>query len=211
MDSLTHVSGTNRRHRPGTQQRREALLRAAVEVAAESGYASVTHRAVTERAGLPIATVGYFFNSIDELLEEALRSHAESTTSQLIELAEKLEDMHLEPEAIAAVFASLIGTARPEMLALFEAFLAAARSPAFTEPVSAAINAARRVAAAAAYAAGATDPDGLAAAFAALSHGFALHKLANPDAVTQPMVQAAFRALFVGFSSPILDTSHVHG
>src|SRR5262245_49447260 len=53
------------------QRRREALLRAAVEVIAEKGYAGVTHRAVAERAGVPMATTSYFFSSIHELVQEA--------------------------------------------------------------------------------------------------------------------------------------------
>lgn len=176
-------------------------MHAAVAVAAESGAAAVTHRAVTEKAGLPLATVSYFFSSIDNLLEEAIRRHVESTAALQIELAESLENTCQEPEAIAETFASLASTARPEMLSLFEAYLAAARSPKFSKPVAEAISATRRVAAAGARAAGAPAPEALAPALAALSHGFTLHKLANPHAVDTEMVQAAFRALFLGFNA----------
>jgi len=38
-----------------SRQRREALLRATIELLGETGAKSVTHRAVAERAGLPLA------------------------------------------------------------------------------------------------------------------------------------------------------------
>ena len=62
--------------RASAQRRRAALLAAAAELAAETGAGAVTHRAVAQRAGLPLSTTSYFFSSIDELVTEALRTHA---------------------------------------------------------------------------------------------------------------------------------------
>ena len=38
-----------------------------------TGRSGLTHRAVATRAGLPLSTTSYFFDSLDDLLLEALR------------------------------------------------------------------------------------------------------------------------------------------
>lgn len=44
---------------------------------AQSGLSAVTHRAVAERAGVPLAATTYYFASGDDLLEQALRRFVE--------------------------------------------------------------------------------------------------------------------------------------
>ncbi|MFC8386695.1 TetR/AcrR family transcriptional regulator [Nocardia sp. NPDC057272] len=196
---------TTRRHGPNALARRDALLRATVEVAAERGTAGVTHRAVTERAGLPLATVSYFFPSIEELAEEALRTFTEAEAAVQIGLAEQLADAQNTPDEVAQAFAAAAAPRLPETMAMFEAYLHAARKPEFREPVAAALDALRTIAAAAVRAAGAPDPEAAAPAFTALAHGFALHQLAAPDSVEPGAVHAASRALFLGY---LLDNGY---
>ncbi|MGR6999812.1 TetR/AcrR family transcriptional regulator [Yinghuangia aomiensis] len=52
------------------QARRERLVRAALDLAAEGGYASVTMHDVADRAGVARATVYRYFTSKDHLLSE---------------------------------------------------------------------------------------------------------------------------------------------
>ena len=44
---------------------------AAAELLAEGGFDAVRHRAVAERAGLPLASTTYYFGSLDELVTAA--------------------------------------------------------------------------------------------------------------------------------------------
>ncbi|CRK58047.1 Transcriptional regulator, TetR family [Alloactinosynnema sp. L-07] len=185
-----------RKHRVNAQVRRDALLKATVEVAAENGIAGVTHRAVTEKAGLPLATVSYFFDSITDLAIEALRVFTEADVARQRALAEALRDQHSEPDEIAVAFAEAAAARMPESLALFEVFLHAARAPELRAAVAEAITAGRQVAAEAARAAGAEDPD--AAALLALAHGYAFHTIAAPDTVDPGALRRAFRAQFLG-------------
>jgi len=147
-----------RRHRASAQTRREALLRAAMEVAAERGMAGVSHRAVTEKAGLPLATISYFFDSITELAQEALRLFVKADTAQQLALAESLRSRHSAPADILAAFAETAAPRRPETPALFEVLLHASRSPELRGAVTEAIEAGRHVAEAAACAGGASNP-----------------------------------------------------
>lgn len=59
----------------GTQargwRRREALLSAAVELLESGGLRALSHRAVAERAGVPLGATTYYFQSRSELAAEA--------------------------------------------------------------------------------------------------------------------------------------------
>lgn len=196
---------TERRHRPNAQARRRSLLVAAVEIAAESGVAGVTHRAVTERAGLPLATVSYFFSSIDELTQEALRVFADEDAQANIAVAQALSESSSNPDEVLEAFVAVAQPRMPQTLALIEAYLHAARDESFRDAVSSALAAARGAAGAGIKAAGAPEGHG-AEAFVALIQGFALHEAAVPGAVEPDVVRDAFRALFLGY---LLDNGYV--
>jgi TetR/AcrR family transcriptional regulator, regulator of biofilm formation and stress response len=187
-----------RRHRPSTLERRDALLKATKEVAAEEGYAAITHRAVTERAGLPIATVGYFFSSIDELAEEALRTYTREDIDQQLAVADALADMGAGPEQVIDAFAASSAPRTPDTLALIEAYLRAARHPVARGLVEESMAASRQVAAAAARLAGAPDPDTMAASLFALILGAALQGVAVPGSIDTDQIRRTLRTLLVG-------------
>ncbi|GAA3022025.1 TetR/AcrR family transcriptional regulator [Actinokineospora globicatena] len=60
---------------PKGERRRHALVAAAVELLIEGGFDAVRHRAVAERAGLPLASTTYYFESLDELIGAAIEHH----------------------------------------------------------------------------------------------------------------------------------------
>ncbi|MFB9906852.1 TetR/AcrR family transcriptional regulator [Allokutzneria oryzae] len=60
---------------PKGERRRQALVEAASELLVESGFDGIRHRAVAERAGLPLASTTYYFSSIEELVELAVEYH----------------------------------------------------------------------------------------------------------------------------------------
>jgi DNA-binding transcriptional regulator YbjK len=61
---------------PKGVRRRQALVEAAAELLAEGGFDAVRHRAVADRAGLPLASTTYYFRSLDELVEAAVEYHS---------------------------------------------------------------------------------------------------------------------------------------
>ncbi|ASO23014.1 DNA-binding transcriptional regulator YbjK [Actinoalloteichus hoggarensis] len=78
---------------PKGERRRQALVQAAADLLIEGGFEVVRHRAVAERAGVPLASTTYYFSSLDDLLAEAVRhtAHVELTAARdrLGELAER--------------------------------------------------------------------------------------------------------------------------
>ncbi|HEY8374168.1 MAG TPA: TetR family transcriptional regulator [Pseudonocardiaceae bacterium] len=60
---------------PKGERRRQALVEAAAQLLVEGGFDAVRHRAVAERAGLPLASTTYYFRDLDDLVAAALEHH----------------------------------------------------------------------------------------------------------------------------------------
>jgi len=69
---MAQPAGRGAGSREVTEQRREQMLRAALEVIVERGYADTRIADVAERAGTSPALVIYYFKTRDQLLTEAL-------------------------------------------------------------------------------------------------------------------------------------------
>jgi DNA-binding transcriptional regulator YbjK len=176
------------------------LLRATVELVSEGGAKSVTHRAVAQRAGVPLASTTYYFASVQQLIEEALKVHVAERVAEIQGLAVAVS----EPGAGAAHFAerlakALVAAPPGVLVAQYQLYLEAARNPALRPAVAEALGAFERLAAALLGAVGARDPESAAVAFVALLDGFALHRAARPRPPEQEAAAlfAAMRALFL--------------
>jgi TetR/AcrR family transcriptional regulator, regulator of biofilm formation and stress response len=191
-----------------SRARREALLRAAIELLGETGVKSVTHRAVAERAGVPLASTTYYFRSVKELIEEALKLHVAERVAELEGLAEvALNAAGASVTQIAERMAAvLVAAPTPTLVAQYQMYLEAGRSPALQPAASEALAAFEGLIARVLAALGAQEPQAAAEAFFALFDGFALHRLARPrDPETEAAVLfAAMRALFL---EQVMDTA----
>ncbi|OXM70261.1 TetR/AcrR family transcriptional regulator [Amycolatopsis vastitatis] len=69
---------------PKGERRRAALVEAAAKLLVEGGFDAVRHRAVAERAGLPLASTTYYFDSLEDLVTAAVehQSNAELATGR---------------------------------------------------------------------------------------------------------------------------------
>jgi DNA-binding transcriptional regulator YbjK len=75
---------------PKGERRRQSLVAAAAELLVEGGFDAVRHRAVAERAGLPLASTTYYFHSLDELITAAVEQYARAELVRGRELLEAL-------------------------------------------------------------------------------------------------------------------------
>lgn len=183
-------------HRESAQRRREALLRAAIEIVAESGTGAATHRAIAARAGLPLATTSYFFASIDDLLVEATRHFTAEQAVAYEALAEELVDAP-RSEFAARFAAALMAADRTVELAQVEAYLHAARDPAVRPGAAEVMAAFERATIAALAAVDVADPPRHARTFMAFVDGFILQHLANPQRDDEDRLREGLDALFV--------------
>lgn len=195
-----------RRHRSTGQARREALLRAAIDVIAAKGAAAVTHRAVTEAAGVPLATASYFFDSINELTAEAIQVHTTRRVQELQKLTEEAASASLGNGVDRAVAENRLAD-RAQILAMVEVYLYAARNSDRRELAAQMLASFEALAADALRAAGAPSPEPMARSFVALVDGYSLNSMASADQqVPIEDLNEAFRAMFLGY---LLQQGHI--
>lgn len=89
---------------PKGERRRQALVEAAAELLSEGGLEAVRHRAVAERAGLPLASTTYYFTSLDDLVAAAVehegRAELATGRARLDELADELRTVDVVTELL---------------------------------------------------------------------------------------------------------------
>ncbi|MGI8751923.1 MAG: TetR/AcrR family transcriptional regulator [Acidimicrobiales bacterium] len=183
-----------------SRQRRQALLRAAIELLGERGAKAVTHRAVSIRAGLPPASAGYYFASIDDLTVEALLFHvAERKEALTTLLRQAVAGATTIDEVAPRVARSLVSGESGVGVAQFEVYLEAARNPALRPAVAEAIAAFEQAAADTLTTLGISHAREAAAVFVAMLDGFALHRLAAPRPAEADVrsMEEAIRSLFI--------------
>src|SRR5215472_17800248 len=62
-----------KRETEASEPRRIEILEAALRIVADGGPDAITFRRVAERAGVPLGSLTYYFESREELLREAFR------------------------------------------------------------------------------------------------------------------------------------------
>ncbi|MGN9845799.1 TetR/AcrR family transcriptional regulator [Nonomuraea sp. H19] len=103
------------------RRRRATLLTAAVDLLTEGGFAAVTHRAVAQRAHLPLAATTYYFTSRDQLLAEAF--------ARLVETELATTRTWITDHGLTALPDQIAHTDRHRQLGLWELYVHAGRDP----------------------------------------------------------------------------------
>ncbi len=117
---------------PKGERRRFALVRAAADLLCEGGFEAVTHRAVAERAGIPLASTTYYFSSLEELIETAVDYLGTAEVSTLRERVKALPRRRRGAEAAAELLIDLLAGEyhRDQLISRYERYIACARHPA---------------------------------------------------------------------------------
>ena len=186
-------------HRAATLERRDALIEAAISLIGEEGPAALTHRSIAARAGMPPATVGYFFASLDELTVAAMRRTTDDAVTQLATARDRIGPLVdrvdvLVDRSLDALFAEPVA----RRVAQYETYLEAARRPELRPDVSDAIQSYEDFVKATLIALGHSDPEAAqrAKVVVALVDGFMLQRLAaRRDSVHTESLRSALRDL----------------
>ena len=198
------MAGTNV---PKGSARREHILRATLELIGERGSDAVTHRAVAERAGLPLSATTYWFDSKDELLQEALllvvREEVERIERVVLELAPRELDVREWARAVSAVLAEDLASDPIRHVAFTELVLEGTRRPWLAEEVARWHAAQLRLAELGLRATGAPDPQADAPLLVATITGFLLGQLVTPvDDFEQRIFRPSLERLFTKLVEP---------
>lgn len=190
---------TSRPMRARGRARRELLLDATIAIIAEGGIAAVTHRAVAAAAGVPHSSTTYFFDSLDDMIGEAVAHAMAAELERLEQFRSVLVSGGNSPGAAIDEFVEIVRSqSQDHTVAQFEIYLFASRHPALRVHVEKILDETRALAAAVLQTNGVTDPHA-AAAVVALIDGFALHRIARSEEVQFQSLAHALRAAIVGF------------
>ena len=193
------MAGENTAVRERGKIRRQLLLDAAIEVISEKGLAEVSHRSVAAVAGVPTSSATYFFDSLDHLIGEAVRTAMDQELERLRQLNEIVARSDAPAGHIVDEFIEHLRTVPAHhTVAQFEMYLFASRRPEFQQRVAEIVDATKDVAAAALGLRGITDHSA-AMALVALIDGFALHRVAAPAPEQLAALHRALRALAIGY------------
>lgn len=126
-------------------RRRQILVDAAAALVAERGIAAVTHRAVAERAELPLAATTYYFASLAELVEAGVGVVAEGWLRRAQAAVAGLPPVLRGPAEVARAVMRVVSAApagaRPadagDLLVLYDRYLEAGRHPSLQPAVRA--------------------------------------------------------------------------
>ena len=127
------------------ERRRQTLVKVAAELVIERGIAAVNHRAVADRAGLPLAATTYYFASLAELVEAAVAVAADrwlrGAQDVVADLPSVLEDPDVVARAVVAVVAGISGDSASseagDLAVLYDRYLEAGRLEHLRPAVSA--------------------------------------------------------------------------
>jgi TetR/AcrR family transcriptional regulator, regulator of biofilm formation and stress response len=195
------VTGTNV---PRGEARREAIIRAALALIGERGPDAVTHRAVAERAGLPLSATTYWLDSKEQLLQEAFllaaREEVERVERVVLELAPRELDAAEWAAAVAAALAADLDANPTRHVAFTELVLEGTRRPWLREEVGRWESAWLNLAELGLRSVGSTDPPADARLVVGAITGLMLGQLANPqprfeDEVFRPALERLFTLL----------------
>ncbi|MFF5171697.1 TetR/AcrR family transcriptional regulator [Micromonospora sp. NPDC000089] len=154
---------------------------------AEVGIGRTTHRAVAERADVPLGATTYYFPRLADLVAAGLAYAHTLGEAVLADWAARIEGDSDLPGALTRLVTDYLAD-RPRALMESELYLAAARDPALQELAGRWVDRFRNVLAAR------TSPDA-AYALAALIDGVIAQHLATGAEVDPARLKAAFTAL----------------
>jgi DNA-binding transcriptional regulator YbjK len=120
---------------PKGERRKQALVEAAAALLVEGGFDAVRHRSVAERAGLPLASTTYYFDSLDVLIVDALEFYGRTELARGRAMLDELTLSPRGPEALVElVLDQLLGPQARDndaeaILLRYERLVATARRP----------------------------------------------------------------------------------
>lgn len=111
------------------QRRRRDIIDATLRIVEHSGVSGISHRSIAREAGVPPASIAYYFDGIDDLLVATLLDSVETMVGELESLRAEVDEGCSWAPTIARQLATMVRHQRGRTLAEYELYLLAARRP----------------------------------------------------------------------------------
>jgi DNA-binding transcriptional regulator YbjK len=129
-EPLDSAPGKTRRNDPG---RRGRIIDTALDVIADVGVAGASHRRIAAAAGVPLGSMTYYFDGMDDLLHEAFTRFATTVSDQAERrMASARDETEARQAIIAHITDDIFGTQR-ELVITHELYTLAAREPGYRD------------------------------------------------------------------------------
>ncbi|MFC8190177.1 TetR/AcrR family transcriptional regulator [Cellulomonas sp. NPDC057328] len=175
-----------RRTDPG---RRDRILDVTLDLVAEVGVAGVSHRRIAARADVPLGSMTYHFEGMDDLLHEAFTRFADRSGERF---AQRLGAAHDRAEALTAVVDLVHELSDPrtnaERVVMYELYTLAARDPRYRAITTAWMARSRREL-------GRHFAPDVTRRLDALVEGLSLHRALDEDPFDRALTEDAVRRL----------------
>lgn len=130
MPTTDATSGT-RRGRRNDPDRRDRIIDACLDVIAESGVVGVSHRKVARSAGVPLGSMTYHFDGIDDLLHEAFTRFTTTFSERFEKRMAAAPDAEAALDAVVAIIREDVFTSTRELVLTSELYTLAARENSY--------------------------------------------------------------------------------
>lgn len=119
-----------RRHDP---DRRSRIVDVTLDVIADLGVAGASHRTIADRADVPLGSMSYHFDGMDDLLHQAFSRFAAAGVARFAAALGAATDREQARAAVTGLVHDATDgpTARRDLVLTFELYTLAARKPAF--------------------------------------------------------------------------------
>jgi DNA-binding transcriptional regulator YbjK len=181
---MTEDAKPRRRHDP---DRREKIIAAALEVIARYGVAGTTHRRVADVADVPLGSMTYHFESLEELVIAAFTRLDLQISGYYWRMLEGAKDRDEACEAVVDIICGSTWT-DPYMTQLFELYAFAARKPDIRKILSDWMSHSRQ-------AMELHFPPHVARALDAIIEGATIHNMASEGHLPREEVRAMVKAI----------------
>ncbi|MCO8273367.1 TetR family transcriptional regulator [Actinoplanes sp. TRM 88003] len=123
------VVPTARSPRRYDPDRKSRIVDAAIEVIADHGVAGTTSRRIAAAADVPLGSITYHFDNLEDLLEQAFRRHAELMSPRYEAHFEGVTDLAGFADAVTDLINGDAGGDPRDWAVSYELYLAALRNP----------------------------------------------------------------------------------
>lgn len=137
---MTSASGQGRGTRLGRRNepgRRDRIIDACLEVISRFGVAGTSHRKVAAAAGVPLGAMTYYFDGMDDLLNEAFTRFATTVSDRFAQRMNAAVDTAAARAAVSAIIVEDVFGDDRELVLSLELYTLAAREPAYRAITSA--------------------------------------------------------------------------
>ncbi len=90
-------------------EKKRLILDAAAELMQEDGLRNVTHRQVAARAGVPVGSIGYYYNTREELVGRTISTIGERRHARAIQLIRQASDSTSPEQAADLLLEVMLG------------------------------------------------------------------------------------------------------